>query len=159
MADTKYTKVSDLIYSNPENTAVLMTVTFESNPVPVRFNATSKDPMDYGRKLCEDALAGKFGPIQKYVPLPLPTFTKEQCKQVVQSRLDKTAKEYGFDSMLSAVSYRGYPNPYEEIAIKLSDWRIEVWTFVESMLDKMTVDVLSTQELEKLLKNIPSFVK
>jgi len=103
MADTKYTSIDDLTYSNEANTAVFMTVTFESNPTPVRFNASPDDPMDYGRQMCADALTGKFGPIKKYVPIPAPRYTREQYKQKVQMLLDSVAKQQGFDSMLAAV--------------------------------------------------------
>jgi len=156
MADTKYTSIDDLTYSNEANTAVFMTVTFESNPTPVRFNASPDDPMDYGRQMCADALTGKFGPIKKYVPIPAPRYTREQYKQKVQMLLDSVAKQQGFDSMLAAVSYASFPNAYREVAIKLGQWRSDVWVFVESTFDKLTVDSFSIDEVEKFIKNIPT---
>jgi hypothetical protein len=159
MTETTYSGVHNLVYSSPDNTSISMIVEFDKSSVPVRFNACPNDPMDYGRELYERAVAGDFGPIQKYVPPAPASLSKEQCKQAVENILDKKAKEYGFNSMLFAASYCGFPNEYQDVAVKLAKWRSKVWIFVEGMLHKFTPETLTIAEFEKLTKNIPKFTK
>ncbi len=60
--------VTDLQFSDAEGAGVNMTVKFAELPAPVPFHAVPDDPVEHGRKLYADALAGVYGPIADYVP-------------------------------------------------------------------------------------------
>ena len=99
-----------------------------------------------------------------FVPLPYdrkqeleanyPTYKRkkfiEDGKRYISSLLDSKAKEYGFDSMVSARSYAGYLNEYQQIAGELAQWGASVWKVVET-----NRDIISTTE--DLVAIIPEF--
>lgn len=56
-----------------------------------------------------------------------PEQTKARLKSSVQAHLDAAARSAGYDSILSACSYAGAPNPYQAEGAKFLAWRGEVW--------------------------------
>jgi hypothetical protein len=61
------------VYSNAEGTSIDLQVKFAEFNEVLPFNATSNDTMPYGVELYNRALAGEFGAIAAYVPVPIPT--------------------------------------------------------------------------------------
>lgn len=49
-------------------------------------------------------------------------------EKAVQDHLDQTAKIRGYDNMISACSYVGYANQYQDECIALLQWRANVWS-------------------------------
>jgi len=47
----------------------------------------------------------------------------------IQSFMDKKAQEKGYDNIVSACSYTGYPNAFQEEAVIFGTWRSEVWKY------------------------------
>lgn len=56
-----------------------------------------------------------------------PSLSVEDAKAVIQGVLDRTAIDLGYESILSATSYAGYDNPYQNQAQSLGVWRATVW--------------------------------
>lgn len=54
---------------------------------------------------------------------------------LIQRHLDAAAAAKGYDSMLSAVSYAGFPNSFQAEAIILANWRSAVWTKCYELLE------------------------
>ena len=63
--------------------------------------------------------------IVDYAP---PALTIGSCNQLAQDHLDEIAKEWGYNSMLSAVSYANSTNPqFKADAEALIEWRDNLW--------------------------------
>ena len=70
-------------------------------------------------------------------PYSAPVLSSEELKaiklaefeQAVQSHLDTTARQKGYDSILSACTYAGYTNPYQEEGQAFTKWRGDVWAY------------------------------
>jgi hypothetical protein len=61
------------VYANAEGTAIDLQVKFAEFEQVLSFTATSYDTMPYGVELYNRALAGEFGAVAAYVPVPIPT--------------------------------------------------------------------------------------
>lgn len=53
--------------------------------------------------------------------------TKSEITSAIQSMLDAKAKELRYDNMMSARSYAGYTNPFQEEAQALAVWCANCW--------------------------------
>jgi len=58
-------------------------------------------------------------------------------EQYIQEFLDDTAKLSGYDSIISACSYSGAVNTYQDESVAFLQWRAEVWAYVNSELAKV----------------------
>ena len=67
-------------WNNEEHTAINLTVKFEEISEELPFLATSYDPMPYGVELFNNAVAGEYGEVAPYIPIPTdqPTTTGMQ---------------------------------------------------------------------------------
>lgn len=63
--------VKNPIYANENGTVINCLVKFDAFTEYLPFGANPNDPMDYGRELYAELIAGKWGPIAPYVP-PIP---------------------------------------------------------------------------------------
>lgn len=76
---------------------------------------------------------------------------------VIQDLLDSTARGYGFDSILSAVSYLNDRNPeFSSNARKLFDWRSRVWTTAAQIKTKILSGEIQQPTDEEFLAMLPS---
>lgn len=88
------------------------------------------------QKLLSDQASGKIitsdsngNPISVAQPAPTKDQTIVQYEGAAQKNLDSVAKEWGYDSMLSAVSYVNSTNPqYNAESNALIQWRDIYWT-------------------------------
>ena len=70
-------------------------------------------------------------------PYSEPVLSSEELKaiklaefeQAVQAHLDAVAKSKGYDSILSACTYAGYANPFQEEGQAFTKWRGDVWAY------------------------------
>lgn len=61
-------------------------------------------------------------------PVPTQAQTISACKSALQSVLDAGAQAWGYDSIVTAVSYVGDPDPqFSAEALALRQWRSDVW--------------------------------
>jgi len=74
------TDVKSPVYANAENTQINCNVKFEEIPEYFPFTASPTDPMDYGRELYAQLVAGQWGQIAPYVPPAAPII--DPAKQV-----------------------------------------------------------------------------
>jgi hypothetical protein len=70
MLTIEYAK--DPVYSNAENTTVVLTVKFEEFNEEMPFGATPWDTAPHGIILYQNVMAGVYGPIAPFVPPPEP---------------------------------------------------------------------------------------
>lgn len=75
----------------------------------------------------------------------------------VQAHLDLKAKEHGYDSILSACSYAGYPNPYETEGKSFIVWRGNVWAYCYQELAKVQDGTRTEPTLEEFLLELPIY--
>lgn len=89
---------------------------------------------------------------------PTPADLIERYSRAVQKLLDGKAKERQYDSIQSAISYMGDPNPlFAAEAAALRDWRSAVWTYATGEL-QAALDGSPVPTLETFLAGIPAFV-
>ncbi|MBR8466174.1 hypothetical protein KDE13_07460 [Campylobacter sp. faydin G-140] len=82
-----------------------------------------------------------------------------EFKNRVQTILDQKAKEKGYDSIVSAVSYAGYENVFQTEAINFGKWRANVWAWGYKVLEDVKsgkIDITST-DINEVLASMPEF--
>ena len=72
--------VKNPIYANAQNTEINCSVKFDTIPEYLPFTASPSDPMDYGRQLYDDLIAGKWGNI---APFPMPPIVEQVGPNVI----------------------------------------------------------------------------
>ncbi len=96
---------------------------------------------------------------------PTPEFTFEEIQSnfkkevtvVIQNHLDAFAQSKGYDSILSAVSYSGFINPFQAEAIQFFNWRTAVWLYAIQLLSDVTNNVRTVPTIETILSELPTF--
>lgn len=106
---------------------------------------------------------GKWGYIRAVTPSEDPTeepvLTEGDYANAIQAALDAKAQERRYDSIASAISYRGDPNPqFAAEADALFAWRSAVWTMAYQELARVTAGERAPPSLEALVEEIPPFV-
>lgn len=152
-----YSSASNPKYINADHSAIELTVKFDHLDFDVQFTASPNDIEPHGIELFLNAVSGQFGQVAEYAPpVVIPTaLTENDYKRAVQKLLDDTAKEKGYDSMLSAASYAGYTNPFQAEALALAEWRSAVWTKCYEILADVKVGTLTAPSIEELLADLP----
>ena len=73
------------------------------------------------------------------------------------SLMEKVAKEHGYDSLLSAVSYATVKGPYKAEGTKFAEWRNNMWDFVYS-IDHPEMKMADVAEYVKsVIESLPKF--
>ena len=68
-------------------------------------------------------------PLPYVAPQPTIDALRAGAIQAVQDRLDSLARAWGYDSIFTAITYMGDPNPvFAAEALALRDWRSATWT-------------------------------
>lgn len=76
----------------------------------------------------------------------------------VQAFIDAKAQERDYDSILSAISYRGDANPqFAAEADALFAWRSDVWTFATAELAKAVAGERGIPPIDAFLGELPAF--
>ena len=67
------------------------------------------------------------------LPKQSKTEISDNITNLVQKKLDTTSKEWGYDTIYTAVGYIGDPNPtFNSEAIMFRNWRSAVWVYVNA---------------------------
>lgn len=88
----------------------------------------------------------------------IPGTEKLIYERAIQSTLDRKAQEYGYDNIISACSYAGYDNPYQEESKKFIKWRGSVWhTAYQILQDVESGNREPPSSVQELLDELPKF--
>lgn len=91
-------------------------------------------------------------------PPPRPAPTEADYAAAIQALLDATARERQYDSMLTAATYIGDPNPqFAAEAAALIGWRSEVWTYATAQLAAVVAGERAAPAVADLLAELPAF--
>ena len=154
----KITNVTNPAWANAEHTMVNATVTHSEFGV-IQFSASPDDVEAHGREIFADAVAGKFGVIAEYVaPVETPEQIIEVFKAAIQNTLDEAARANGYDDIVSACSYAGYPNVFQAEAITFGQWRANVWSYGYAELDKVMAGTRPVPTVAEILAELPALV-
>lgn len=150
--------VSMPTWANAERSAINLLIEHETYGL-LPFGADPNDPEPHGRALFARAVAGEFGPIAEYVTQP-PTTEQiiEGFKSEIQATLDDAARAKGYDDIVSACSYAGYPNVFQAEAIAFGQWRANVWAYGYGELDKVIAGTRPVPTIAEILAELPALV-
>lgn len=88
-----------------------------------------------------------------------PPLTAEDYSSAIRLHLDRKAAERGYDSIHTAIGYRGDPNAkYAAEAEALFAWRSVVWTYATAELAKVMNGKRQQPTIEALIAELPAFV-
>lgn len=93
------------------------------------------------------------GEIVAVVPPP----TQTDFTAAVQRMLDSTAQAHGYDSIISACSYAGAPNDFQEEGIRFITWRASCWTQCIAVLNAVIAGKQAQPTIAELLAALPAF--
>lgn len=92
-----------------------------------------------------------------------PEITLEYISAIILGEVDlalnNKAREYGFDNLISALTYIAIPNKFQEISKALFDWRDKCYSYLEGLRQDVLdgkIDV-KTASIESILNNLPKF--
>lgn len=93
--------------------------------------------------------------------IPLTTDEKlEAIKSAVQYKLDSTAKTYGYDSILTAVTYVGSPVvKFDGEAIAFRNWRANCWDTCYTLLAQWQAGQINEMSPTEVVAVLPLFVE
>lgn len=122
---------------------------------------------DYAKLEWHDTIQTK--PTLVEIQAAAPEVTEAQAREVlsraIQNHLDTKANERGYDSILSACSYAGSPNPYQSEGVAFLTWRGGCWNKCYAILtaaqqgqkyNPAWADVIPTEA--ELLAELPELV-
>ena len=86
-------------------------------------------------------------------------FLKQEFLVRVDTILNTTAHEHGYDNINTAVSYAGYENKFQAEGISFGKWRSRVYEWGYGLLEKiMKGDVdCDSVSLDETLKSMPTY--
>ena len=126
---------------------------------------------DVQMQMFRDDVAELGGDIVEYEDLialvesnikPVEPQTTEQIvegfKSAIQNTLDEAARAKGYDDIISACSYAGYPNVFQAEAIAFGQWRATVWAYGYGELDKVIAGTRPVPTIAEILAELPSLV-
>lgn len=99
------------------------------------------------------------------VPAPVPPTPEEIAAQTivsltnaVQSLLETTAQTKGYDSIISACSYSGAPNPFQAESQAFTAWRGNVWATCYAIMADVQAGNRAVPTKDELLAELPAWV-
>ena len=84
--------------------------------------------------------------------------TKSRLTSAIQSMLDETAKERGYDSILSLCTYTSPAAKFSDEGQAGVSWRDEVWAKGYTILADVEAGTRSIPTESELLSELPNFV-
>jgi len=85
--------------------------------------------------------------------------TKSRLTSAIQSMLDETAKERGYDSILSLCTYATSAKPKFKAEGQAGvEWRDDVWMYCYVELDKVLSGLRTAPTPEELIEELPRLV-
>lgn len=95
-------------------------------------------------------------------PVATPVLTSAQVQDeltyCVQNHLDSKAREYNYDSILSAVSYASAVNKFQSEGLAFLAWRSAVWTKCYEILGAVQADLRPIPTKTQLIAELPVYV-
>ena len=91
-------------------------------------------------------------------PIPVdPVEVSKQYEQAVQTKLDTAARERGYDSLATAISYAEEPAVprFQADGQAFRRWRSLVWDCAHSVLNEVLAGEREQPELEAFLESLP----
>jgi hypothetical protein len=82
---------------------------------------------------------------------------KASMEAAVQSHIDSQAKILGYDGIVSACSYAGYTNEFQNEAITLGVWRSAVWTKAYQVQADVEAGTIPMPTVDELIAMLPIF--
>ena len=82
----------------------------------------------------------------------------QSFKDAIQNTLDDEAKIKGYDNIVSACSYAGYPNVFQAEAVAFGQWRANVWAYGYAELDKVIAGTRPVPTIAEIIAELPALV-
>ncbi len=73
----------------------------------------------------------------------------------IQAHLDVSAQEQGYDSISTACSYAGAPNPFEAESKTFVAWRGNVWAYCYGEMQKVIAGSRPIPTLSAIISELP----
>lgn len=148
--------VDAILHSRPDGTYV---ITYRGSP----YHVTLDDPL-YDQ--VAEAAQGLDLPPEMPPAVPGPVISApgaipgtEPYVAAITAHLDAVVRERGYDSILSAVSYPGDPDPqYNADGRAARAWRSAVWRYVNAELDKVLAGERAQPSVAELIAELPVIV-
>jgi len=78
--------------------------------------------------------------------------------KLVQAHLDAEAVLAGYDDMMSACSYAGFPNAFQTEAQTFLVWRAEVWIYIEAQYEEVKLGNRTIPAIADVVSELPTRV-
>ena len=151
-------------------------ITLNSDNVITSFNATPVDTVADPTNNQYDItdlnvdttliVGSTFDPVTRTITYRAPTpvdpdfvtFAEKNLPKMIQSILDGTAQEYGYDSILSAISY--LDSPSQNFAIEARSfltWRDTVWNWYFNLVAQVKAGIVTSIDSYDLRNRLPKF--
>ena len=116
-----------------------------------------------------DEYSGEYRAVEAWISegnIPEPEFNEAEVltniarnlEDVAQHYIEKEATSRGYDSIVSACSYAGYPNVYQDEAISLGVFRSAVWTYMYQVQTDVQSGIRAIPTEAELLLELPKVV-
>lgn len=105
--------------------------------------------IDFSKVITADVIKEKFN-----------AEIRSQYEYAVQEKLDSKAKEYGYDTILTAISYADEPSvaKFQKEGKALRQWRSKVWEYAYNELELVTSGKTEQPTLKEFIENLPDLV-
>jgi len=84
-------------------------------------------------------------------------FLIKRLNDEISNLLNKTSREFGYDSIVSVRSYVGFENEYQEECIKLANWSVECWKKSVFLIETIKKEDISNISINNLINEIPRY--
>lgn len=81
---------------------------------------------------------------------------KIEIMAAIQNFLDLKAAQKGYDNIVSACSYAGYPNPFQAEAIAFGTWRANIWAYAYQELAKVEAGTRTIPTKDEFIAELPT---
>ena len=82
---------------------------------------------------------------------------RKAFNNAIENHLDKKAQELRYDNMMSARSYAGYDNPFQDEAIELAKWCGDCWVKAGEIEADVKSGDREMPTIDQLLSELPKY--
>lgn len=83
--------------------------------------------------------------------------TKKEFNNAIQNHLDTKAQELRYDNIMSARSYAGYDNPFQQEALKLSQWASNCWVVAGQIETDVSDGTRTMPTVDEIISELPQY--